>query len=315
MAQLNVKSDRADSAADVTEPNGTGATPEVEVTADPTSATPTDSTADAEPDTVAKTETGNNTDPEADARAEPAAATAEQKAEAATEPKTEVEPAPDAEVVVESVKAEAETAKTETAKTETETAKVERPAEADSSARQDAGETTEFPQLRAPVMKRTGRGTDGTVVALVAVLVLLWIGGTLLFLSHRSTLAQQPADQQILVTARQVVSDLTSIGGANAQQTITRLSQETTGRFHDQISSDAGAAQTLLQQSNTGSTGTVTASGIEQSDVSNATALLTVTSVVSNNKLPNAQTLSFRFAIKLQQVDNRWLASDISVVK
>jgi Mce-associated membrane protein len=308
MAQLNVKSDRADSAADVTEPNGTGATPEVEVTADPTSATPTDSSADAEPDTVAKTETGNNTDPEADARAEPAAATAEQKAEAATEPKTEVEPAPDAEVVVESVKAEAETAKTETAK-------VERPAEADSSARQDAGETTEFPQLRALVMKRTGRGTDGTVVALVAVLVLLWIGGTLLFLSHRSTLAQQPADQQILVTARQVVSDLTSIGGANAQQTITRLSQETTGRFHDQISSDAGAAQTLLQQSNTGSTGTVTASGIEQSDASNATALLTVTSVVSNNKLPNAQTLSFRFAIKLQQVDNRWLASDISVVK
>jgi Mce-associated membrane protein len=151
-------------------------------------------------------------------------------------------------------------------------------------------------------------------VRLVAVLVALLVSGVLLFLHHRSAEQQQVQGQAALAASRQIVTDLTSIGSGNAQQTIARLNQESIGSFHSQIVSYAGLAQSLLQQSNVGSTGTVTAAGIEKNDSTSATALLTVTAVVSNDKLPSEQPLSYRLSMQLQRQGDRWVASDITFV-
>jgi Mce-associated membrane protein len=153
------------------------------------------------------------------------------------------------------------------------------------------------------------------VVGMCVVLAALWASGIFLFVKHRSTVNESARHDAALTAARAVATDLTSISGDTAPATIDKLKQETTGGFRDQISSYAAAAQAMLQQSNAGSRGTVTAAGIESGDGDKASALVTVTAIVSNNKLPSAQPLSYRLAIQLQHEGDRWLASDITFIQ
>ena len=157
--------------------------------------------------------------------------------------------------------------------------------------------------------------TTMVVAGIWAVVLLLWVGGGLLWYYHHRVDAQQRADQQILVAASRVATDMSSINSGNAGVTFARLTRESTGTFLSQISSSSAAVQTLLQQSKAGSTGTVTAAGIEHSDQSSATALVAVSSVVTNNKLPQVAPLDYQIEVRLERVDNRWLASDLTFVR
>ncbi|HEX4247896.1 MAG TPA: hypothetical protein VH008_08500, partial [Pseudonocardia sp.] len=121
--------------------------------------------------------------------------------------------------------------------------------------------------------------------------------------------------QDVLAAAQKVAGDLTSIGADNAPAQIQNLTGESTGAFRDQISTYAQALQTILQQSNAGSRGTVSAAGVEKMDANTASVLVTVAATVSNAKVTAGQPVSYRLAVQLQREGDRWLASDVTFVQ
>jgi hypothetical protein len=302
MAEVNARTDRVqdpevDGAAEVPDAAAAAQKP-AEVSEPDPAATPSDDASQVE-------EAGPD-------RATTAQPQPEQGSEAKPQPDTVAEPTATSEPEVASEPA----APPDTAQTPPDTAQTPPDTATETVPAVPPTEAAEYPAALAVPGSRPERSRSTMVViALAAVLVLLWVVGVWSFLHHRAHTAQLQADQAALVAARTVATDLTSLSGANAQQTITRLTQETTDPFRQQIAGYAGVAQSLLQQSGAGSSGTVTAAGIEKSDASTATALVTVTAVVSNNKTPNAQPLSYRIAVDLSKVDDRWLAANVTFVQ
>ena len=151
--------------------------------------------------------------------------------------------------------------------------------------------------------------------SLVLVLVLLCAGGVLLFLQHRGTEQRNTDERQAMTVAQQVATDLTSLNATDAQAKIDSLTRESTGNFRVQIDSYAALVRALLSQNQAGSSGTVSAVGIEKLEDNSASVLVTVTAAVSNSSLPDAQPLSYRLAIQLRRDAGRWLASDVGFVQ
>lgn len=162
-------------------------------------------------------------------------------------------------------------------------------------------------------MRRPSRWTV-LVAGLSVALLALVVSGVLLFQHNRSTDELAANRQAALTAAQQIATDLTSIGADNAAQRIDSLSQNSTGGFRTQISTYAAVLQAVLQQSQAGSRGTVSAAAVERIDDSTASVLVTVAATVSNNKLPSAQPVSYRLAVQLQREGDRWLASDVNFV-
>jgi Mce-associated membrane protein len=149
---------------------------------------------------------------------------------------------------------------------------------------------------------------------MAVVLVALWVAAGFLVHLHRDALRTEAAHQAALTAARSIATDLTSLGGADPQASIQRLQAHTTGGFRDQVTQFNAAAQAMLQQSNADSRGTVTAAGIESGDTEHAVALVTVTQMISNNKLPSAQSVNLRLSIELQRQGDSWLASNVTYI-
>ncbi|HEY2207020.1 MAG TPA: hypothetical protein VGH99_21380 [Pseudonocardia sp.] len=153
------------------------------------------------------------------------------------------------------------------------------------------------------------------VAGLAALLVAVWVGGALLFLQLRSVDSVAEQRPVALAAAEKVAVDLTSISAGTAKQQIDSLTAESTGNFRQQIGTYAAALQAVLDQAQAGSKGAVSGSGIEQIDDSTATALIAVNAAISNPGLAgNAQPVSYRVSVKLQNVDGRWLADDVAFV-
>jgi Mce-associated membrane protein len=195
-----------------------------------------------------------------------------------------------------------ETAATETAATET--------------ADQMAGSDAAAPAARAiPRQRRRPSRWTMLVAGLSVLVVALWVAGGLLFAHNRGASQLAAQRQDVVAAAQKVAGDLTSISSSNAPAQIQSLTNESTGGFRDQISTYAQALQAILQQSGAGSQGTVSAAGIERMDANTASVLVAVTATVSNNKLPNAQPVSYRLGVQLQREGDRWLASDVTFVQ
>jgi Mce-associated membrane protein len=144
------------------------------------------------------------------------------------------------------------------------------------------------------------------------VVLLLWVAGAVLFAHNRSVdelAAQRPV---VLDAAKKVATDLTSIGAQNAEAQIKSLTEESTGEFQKQLSTYAAALQAVLTQSQAAATGTVSGAAIERVDHDSASALVTVDAKLSSRAA--AQSVSYRLAVQLRNVDGRWLASDVNFV-
>lgn len=150
--------------------------------------------------------------------------------------------------------------------------------------------------------------------ALTVVLLALWVAAGILLHMHRAAVHTEAAHQAALSAAREVATDLTSLGGADPQASIQKLQAQTTGSFREQVTQFNSMAQAMLQQSNAESRGAVTAAAIESGDADHAVALVTVTQMISNNKLPNAQNLNLRLSIQLQREGGAWLASNVTYI-
>jgi Mce-associated membrane protein len=184
------------------------------------------------------------------------------------------------------------------------------------TADQMAGSDAAAPAARAIARQRRRPSRWTMLVAGLSVLVVaLWVAGGLLFAHNRGASQLAAQRQDVVAAAQKVAGDLTSISSSNAPAQIQSLTNESTGGFRDQISTYAQALQAILQQSGAGSQGTVSAAGIERMDANTASVLVAVTATVSNNKLPNAQPVSYRLGVQLQREGDRWLASDVTFVQ
>jgi Mce-associated membrane protein len=154
-------------------------------------------------------------------------------------------------------------------------------------------------------------GRTVLLAGLTVLLLALWATGG--WLVGRERAADAAAEQRTaaLSTAQKVATDLTSITGDNAQAQIAALTQESTGAFHTQISSYGAALSAILRQAKAGSTGTVSAAGIERMDAVSASALVAVSAKVSNSALPTGRPVSYRMVVQLRREGDRWLASDV----
>jgi Mce-associated membrane protein len=184
------------------------------------------------------------------------------------------------------------------------------------TADQMAGSDAAAPAARAiPRQRRRPSRWTMLVAGLSVLVVALWVAGGLLFAHNRGASQLAAQRQDVVAAAQKVAGDLTSISSSNAPAQIQSLTNESTGGFRDQISTYAQALQAILQQSGAGSQGTVSAAGIERMDANTASVLVAVTATVSNNKLPNAQPVSYRLGVQLQREGDRWLASDVTFVQ
>jgi Mce-associated membrane protein len=188
------------------------------------------------------------------------------------------------------------------------------------SAAESAGEVAEpdaAPTAARAVPRRRRQPSRWTmlVAGLSVLVVALWVAGGVLFAHNRAASQLTAQRQDVVAAAQKVAGDLTSISSTNAQAQIQSLTSESTGSFRDQISTYAQALQAILQQSGAGSQGTVSAAGVERMDANTASVLVAVSATVSNNKLPNAQPVSYRLGVQLQREGDRWLASDVAFVQ
>jgi Mce-associated membrane protein len=215
------------------------------------------------------------------------------------------EPEPDAS----SPPAETETAESATV----QTGAVHTEAE-ESSAATDVDTPASAQPLRVEPAGKPRSKRRLVVAAMVVVLVAMWVACGVLVHAHRGALRTEAAHRAALTVARQVATDLTSLGGADPQASIEKLQATTTGSFRDQVAQFNSAAQAMLRESNADSRGTVTAAGIESGDTEHAVALVTVTQMISNNKLPSAQSVNLRLSIQLQRAGETWLASNVTYI-
>lgn len=209
------------------------------------------------------------------------------------------------------VSAETGQDKAETGQDKTVPVEVEQDETVPIDARPNKSERDE--KVGAPASAGTGRLVVTAVLAVL--LVVLLAVGTLLFVQHRKANQQLASGQQALAVAKQVAIDLTSLGATDAPARISSLTQDSTGQFKSEITKYATVVQSVLAQSKAGSTGVISAAGLEKVDADTASVLATVTAKITNDKQPQAQQLAYRLSIQLQRENDRWLVSGVTFVQ
>ncbi|MGH3567001.1 MAG: hypothetical protein ACRDRH_13405 [Pseudonocardia sp.] len=151
------------------------------------------------------------------------------------------------------------------------------------------------------------------VTGLSALLVALLVGAVALLVHNQAAGQRAEQHQVVLDAARKMATDLTTISSENAEQQIESMIQASTGTFRDQISGGSPLLQTRLKDGSFGSTGIVTAAGIEKLEADAASTLVMVTTVISSSQAPQGELHTFRLAIQLQHDSDRWLVSTVEL--
>ncbi|MDQ2708223.1 MAG: hypothetical protein M3Z25_11545 [Actinomycetota bacterium] len=166
--------------------------------------------------------------------------------------------------------------------------------------------------VKAP--KKARPRPPALVLALAGLLVVLLVAGVGLFVyDHQVTSAD--AERAVAVdTARQVATNLTTITSDSAAGQIDALSKASTGSFKDQIVDYSAIFQAVVKQGNVASRGTITAAGIEKLAGDSASALVTVSALLTSGQVPQGLPRSYRLLISLQRNGNDWLVSNVDFV-
>lgn len=155
------------------------------------------------------------------------------------------------------------------------------------------------------------------VLALSALLVALLLGAGLLGW-HRYQAGRIADDRsQALQTARDVASNLTTITSDNFNGQIDALSKISTSTFKDQMTGYSAMFGALLKQGNVSLRGTITSAGLEtvDRDKGTASALVTVSTLITSGQQPQGVPQSFGLSVALQRDGDRWLASNVEFLR
>lgn len=153
------------------------------------------------------------------------------------------------------------------------------------------------------------------VAALSLLLVVLLAAGVTLFVHYQKVSAAEASKMAALNTARTVATSLTTITPDNAVGQIDALAKQSTGSFKDQITGYSAMFQAVLKQGNVASRGTITAAGIEKMEGDAASALVTVSALITSGQVPQGQPRVYRLLVSLQRSGDQWLASNVDFVQ
>ncbi|WP_156511464.1 hypothetical protein [Nocardia nova] len=183
---------------------------------------------------------------------------------------------------------------------------------ADSSSVAVAEEATE-----ASADVKTARRLPVTAIG-VALLVVAIIAGsvvaTFMQLHLRADDAAKDRDAAVVLAARRMVVDLTTLSQGSLDGDMKRIMSETTGSIRDQFSHQADSFRQVVAKGAVESTGQITEAGLISADDNQAQVLVASTSTVKNSDAPNGQQRLYRMKVSLQHLGGTWLVSDVEFV-
>jgi Mce-associated membrane protein len=185
---------------------------------------------------------------------------------------------------------------------------------ADDGAAVDVADPAADGVLAAPGQRGAGGRWLGTVAVLVVLLAGVLTAGGVLITQARASAELRADREAVLAVATDVVAGMVSINGAAAAGNLGRISDQTTDPLRGQLSGFSKVFETLLQEGQVESVGSVGDSGVESLGAGSATVLLSVNASVTNSEVPDGVQRSFRMVVSLSEVDGRWLASAVDVL-
>lgn len=162
--------------------------------------------------------------------------------------------------------------------------------------------------------RRTGRITLAAIVFLGALMLAGTVLGVRSWNDWRTTETAATRDVTILDTATQMATNLVTLRHQSLDEDIQKVSDGTTGPFHDQFTTSSGGFGDVLNQGQVESTGEVKSAGIVDATDDHATVLAAVTSTVKNTEAPDGEMRVYRMKMTLDLVDGRWLVSNVEFV-
>lgn len=117
-----------------------------------------------------------------------------------------------------------------------------------------------------------------------------------------------------LAACRQTVTNLMTTQPGTVQADVARLLDGTTGTFKSDFAEQRGVYSDVVKKEKVTSSGEVKAMGIESFDGQSARVLVAAQAKVSNAKAPKGEDRSYRMAVVLKLVDDRWLVSEVEFV-
>ncbi|ANQ75442.1 MAG: hypothetical protein WBD41_11215 [Rhodococcus sp. (in: high G+C Gram-positive bacteria)] len=162
--------------------------------------------------------------------------------------------------------------------------------------------------------RQTGRITLAAIVFAGALVLAGTVLGINSWNDWRTTETAASRDITILDTATQMATNLVTLRHQSLKEDIQRVSDGTTGTFHDQFTTSSGGFGDVLNEGQVESTGEVKSVGIIDATDDHATVLAAVTSTVKNTEAPDGELRVYRMKMTLDQVDGRWLVSNVEFV-
>jgi hypothetical protein len=152
------------------------------------------------------------------------------------------------------------------------------------------------------------------VTVLVAALAVLGAAAAVL-----GTLVADAADRDdrrdtAVATAEEVATGLLRLDFQSSPETIDRILGVSTGPLREQLTALSPTLNSLLDQGQVSSDGTVTASGVETIDDMSAQVLIAAEATVRNSELPDGQLRTYRMVVTVQREGDQWLASAVDFV-
>jgi Mce-associated membrane protein len=174
--------------------------------------------------------------------------------------------------------------------------------ELDETAVADAESVEDYPDEPSERSRRPGRGLVLKVVAaalvIVASVALLGISAVM-FQQHRNVEAQRELSAEFTAAARQGAVTLMSMNFNTAKDDVQRIIDNTTGDFHKNFQDQAQDFITVAQSAKVVIQATVTGVGIQKMTKDTATALVTVTTRVSNLASDKQDPRAWRLSVEL----------------
>lgn len=175
---------------------------------------------------------------------------------------------------------------------------------------------TEIDRSEPPPEDSAGRGRIilAAIVLLAAIALAAGAVGVKSWNDWRTTQTHEARDRAVLETATQMATNLVTLRHQNVDEDIKKVTDGTTGPFHEQFTSSSGGFGDVLNQGQVESTGEVKSAGVLDSSDDHATVLAAVTSTVKNTESPDGELRVYRMKLTLDLVDSKWLVSNVEFV-
>ncbi|MEV5832718.1 hypothetical protein [Nocardia sp. NPDC052112] len=198
------------------------------------------------------------------------------------------------------------------------------PATAERTAEPTLARPRRLPRIPRPRLARPKLGRKSFRIAAVVLAVVALVAATtvtvLALREHRRTEATANHQAAMVDTARRGVAALINIRHDSADSDFARLSEITTAPFADDLHSRSGNYLQAIRDADVLSTGEVVAAavsaddGAEASDDGTITVFVAANAQVTNTQTRQQEQRSYRFSVKIKEVDGTPKVSNVEFV-